>query len=184
MFKKQLSLTDLRPSLAESQPTQKLWVQGYRDHGRVQHLIGMGLARGAAIEVLQNVAGNFVVRFGDTRLAINADLAQNILVTDQPLSALKPILGESQTMEQPPSSTLRDLNLHQTGQVAGFAPTDDPTLRAYKKKLLAMGLTPGAEFTVTHIAPLGDPVEIQVRGFKLSLRKAEAASLLVKEIRG
>lgn len=113
MFKKRPSPTDSRPSLADSQPTQKLWVQGYRDHGRVQHLIGMGLAPGAEIEVLQNVAGNFVVRFGDTRLAINADLAQNILVIDQPVPALNPTLGEPQIMEQPPAPTLRDLSLHQ-----------------------------------------------------------------------
>ena len=45
-----------------------------------------------------------------------------------------------------------------------------------------MGLTPGTEFTVTRVAPLGDPVEILVRGFKLSLRKDEAAALVVEEL--
>jgi ferrous iron transport protein A len=46
-----------------------------------------------------------------------------------------------------------------------------------------MGLTPGTEFTVTRHAPLGDPVEIQVRGFNLSLRKAEADALRVEEVK-
>lgn len=44
----------------------------------------------------------------------------------------------------------------------------------YRHKLIAMGLLPGTEFTVSRIAPLGDPVEISVRGFSLSLRKQEA----------
>jgi ferrous iron transport protein A len=45
-----------------------------------------------------------------------------------------------------------------------------------------MGLTPGTEFTVIRVAPLGDPVEIQVRGFHLSLRQQEADALIVEEI--
>jgi ferrous iron transport protein A len=47
-----------------------------------------------------------------------------------------------------------------------------------------MGLTPGTHFTVTRQAPLGDPVEIEVRGFKLSLRKGEAAALQVAAMVG
>ena len=43
-----------------------------------------------------------------------------------------------------------------------------------------MGLTPGTEFEVTRTAPLGDPVEIRVRGFDLSLRKDEAAILKIE----
>jgi ferrous iron transport protein A len=42
-----------------------------------------------------------------------------------------------------------------------------------------MGLTPGTAFTITRVAPLGDLVEIAVRGFKLSLRKDEAEALRV-----
>ncbi len=46
---------------------------------------------------------------------------------------------------------------------------------AYRAKLLALGLTRGAVVQLVNQAPLGDPVEIEVRGFHLSLRKAEAA---------
>lgn len=52
----------------------------------------------------------------------------------------------------------------------------------YRQKLLAMGLTVGCEFTLRRFAPLGDPVEIEVRGYKLSLRKQEAAVLLVEGV--
>ena len=52
--------------------------------------------------------------------------------------------------------------------------------KAYRAKLLAMGLTKGVELELTRVAPLGDPLEIYVRGFSLSLRKAEAAAILVE----
>ena len=44
-----------------------------------------------------------------------------------------------------------------------------------------MGLTKGTEFTVKRVAPMGDPVEINLRGFALSLRKDEADSVLVEK---
>ena len=43
-----------------------------------------------------------------------------------------------------------------------------------------MGLTKATQFTIVRRAPLGDPIEIRVRGFSLSLRKAEADALLVQ----
>jgi ferrous iron transport protein A len=51
---------------------------------------------------------------------------------------------------------------------------------AYRKKLLAMGITIGAVFSVTRIAPLGDPIEIKVRDASLVLRKNEAKILKLK----
>lgn len=52
--------------------------------------------------------------------------------------------------------------------------------KQYRAKLLAMGLTKGIELELTRVAPLGDPLEITLRGFSLSLRKAEAAAVLVE----
>lgn len=71
---------------------------------------------------------------------------------------------------------LRDLATGDSGRVTGFGQGS----RAYRRKLLAMGLTPGTTFTVTRFAPMGDPVQIRVRGFALSLRKDEAAALQVE----
>ena len=72
---------------------------------------------------------------------------------------------------------LKDLAVGDCGRIAGFGEGG----RAYRKKLLSMGLTPGVVFYVTRYAPMGDPVEIRVRGFNLSLRKDEAETLLVEE---
>lgn len=50
----------------------------------------------------------------------------------------------------------------------------------FRARLLAMGLTKETGFTVTRLAPLGDPVEIEVRGFALTLRQEEAAAIMVE----
>ena len=50
------------------------------------------------------------------------------------------------------------------------------------RRLLDMGITGGAEVKVRNIAPLGDPIEITVRGYSLSLRKEEAKNIMVEEI--
>jgi len=54
--------------------------------------------------------------------------------------------------------------------------------KAYRQRLIAMGLIPGITFTVRRMAPLGDPIEINVRGFALSLRKKEADMLQIEII--
>lgn len=50
---------------------------------------------------------------------------------------------------------------------------------ALRQRILDMGLTKGTEVTVRKVAPLGDPIEVTVRGYELSLRKAEASCILM-----
>ncbi len=71
--------------------------------------------------------------------------------------------------------TLADISVGEKGIVLGFA----GGANAYRQKLLAMGLIKGTEFQVARRAPMGDPVEIRVRDFNLSLRREEARALLV-----
>ena len=51
---------------------------------------------------------------------------------------------------------------------------------AVKRRIMDMGITKGVEVYVRKVAPLGDPVEITVRGYELSLRKADAEMIEVK----
>lgn len=74
---------------------------------------------------------------------------------------------------------LRDLSVGDRAAVTGYAKASG---QAYRQKLLSMGLTPGAEIRVTRVAPLGDPVEIRVRGYALSLRRDEADALEIRRI--
>lgn len=50
---------------------------------------------------------------------------------------------------------------------------------AVRRRIMDMGITKGAEIYVRKVAPLGDPVEVTVRGYELSLRKADAEMILV-----
>ena len=51
---------------------------------------------------------------------------------------------------------------------------------AVKRRIMDMGITKGVEISVRKVAPLGDPIEITVRGYELSLRKADAESIEVE----
>lgn len=75
-------------------------------------------------------------------------------------------------------TTLGELQIGDCAKVAGFSKGDS----GYRRKLLSMGLTPGAQITILRVAPLGDPVEIHVRGSNLSLRKEEAAAVNVEKL--
>lgn len=72
------------------------------------------------------------------------------------------------------AKTLKGTRAGEKARVA--AVTGEGPLR---QRILDMGLTKGAEVTVRKVAPLGDPLEITVRGYELSLRKAEAACILL-----
>ncbi|MCD8078528.1 MAG: ferrous iron transport protein A [Lachnospiraceae bacterium] len=71
--------------------------------------------------------------------------------------------------------TLREVECGQTVTVAkltGAGPV--------KRRIMDMGITRGVEIFVRKVAPLGDPVEVTVRGYELSLRKADAEMILVE----
>ncbi|MCI8837429.1 MAG: ferrous iron transport protein A [Hungatella sp.] len=68
--------------------------------------------------------------------------------------------------------TLRDLKPGQQGKVVSVG-----TAGAMKRRLMDMGVTPGVTVRVVKTAPLGDPVEVTVRGYELSLRKDEAGQV-------
>jgi ferrous iron transport protein A len=50
-----------------------------------------------------------------------------------------------------------------------------------RRRIMDMGITKGVEITVRKVAPLGDPIEISLRGYELSIRKQEAATVLIEE---
>jgi|TARA_B110000116_G_scaffold250558_1_gene245006 ferrous iron transport protein A len=70
--------------------------------------------------------------------------------------------------------TLADLNVTDQATVAEVDGQDEIALR-----LLEMGLTPGTQVTLIGTAPLGDPLEFEIRGYRLSLRKTEATRVTI-----
>jgi ferrous iron transport protein A len=76
--------------------------------------------------------------------------------------------------------TLKELKPGDRARVIALARGE----KGYRARLLSMGLNRGTEFTVTRLAPLGDPVEIEVKGYNLSLRKEEAGVIQVEKTGG
>lgn len=74
--------------------------------------------------------------------------------------------------------TLAELKAGDNAEIAGYRLGD----AAYRAKLLALGLTGGVRIRIVNVAPLGDPIEIVVRGYNLSLRRAEADVVKVKTL--
>jgi len=70
---------------------------------------------------------------------------------------------------------LSELTPGQTGTVLSIGDTG-----ALRQRLIAMGLTPGAVVRLVKFAPLGDPMEIRIRNFELSIRRRDAAQILVQ----
>lgn len=71
--------------------------------------------------------------------------------------------------------TLRDVAVGQTATVVKIHGEG-----ALKRRIMDMGITKGTEIYVRKVAPLGDPVEVTVRGYELSLRKADAELIEVQ----
>ena len=72
----------------------------------------------------------------------------------------------------------KDLTVGSSARVLSFNDLN----KVYRNRLMSLGLTPGTEFKVQHVAPLGDPVDIRVRGFHLSLRWEEAGNIEVEAL--
>jgi ferrous iron transport protein A len=75
------------------------------------------------------------------------------------------------------SQTLSSLKPGGKARIAGYM---KDCKSSYKMKLLALGLTRGTKVLKIQIAPLGDPMEIELRGYRLSLRKDEADTVLIE----
>lgn len=71
--------------------------------------------------------------------------------------------------------TLRDAKIGETVVVAKLHGEG-----AIKRRIMDMGITKGVEVYIRKVAPLGDPIEITVRGYELSIRKADAEMIEVK----
>ena len=82
-------------------------------------------------------------------------------------------------MDSNKNYTLKDLEIGKSAVVKAILCEG-----ALKRRLIDMGITPGVEIFVRKVAPLGDPIEINLRGYELSLRKADAQNILIFKDKG
>lgn len=71
--------------------------------------------------------------------------------------------------------TLKNVDCGQTVKVSRLGGEG-----AVRRRIMDMGITKGTEIYVRKVAPLGDPIEVTVRGYELSLRKGEAENIVVE----
>ncbi len=131
-----------------------------------KRLSDLGLHPGSRVEVLQHNGENGLLLAvnDDTRLVLDRATAERVTV-----SAHEPA---------GPSTTISALQPGDQARIVGLGKSRPE----YRQKLMSMGLTPGATFQITRVAPLGDPVEIKVRGFSMSLRRDEADMIAVEKL--
>nr|WP_144051433.1 FeoA family protein [Geminocystis herdmanii] len=159
-------------ALSQAKTGATVWVVGFTEKGGTNKFLGMGLIRGTKLQIVNaQPSGSVMIAIQDQRMGIGAGMANKILVSDTQL-----IHQEENLMTNTTRVYLREMVSGTVGRVLGY----EKAMRGYKGKLLSMGLTPRTEFTVIRVAPLGDPIEIKVRDFHLSLRKQEADTLIVE----
>jgi len=73
--------------------------------------------------------------------------------------------------------TLRDVKPRESARIVKVGGAG-----SIRRRLMDMGLVAGSEITVQRVAPLGDPIEIRLKGYNLTLRKEEASSILVEPV--
>ncbi len=73
---------------------------------------------------------------------------------------------------------LKEMKSGDKGKIIGYDTKD----RQYRQKLLRMGLVKNEEIEIIRKAPMGDPIEIKIKGYNLTLRKNEADALMMEKI--
>lgn len=153
------------------------------DAGRV-FLDERGVRPGASLMVLATADDSLLVQVGEAHVSLARTLAETVLVEKAPPQAvaLAPVRSDLEEKREdagpqdvPARVSLHELKVGQRGivvRVGGQGPV--------RRRMMDMGLVSGAEVKVVRVAPLGDPVEFEVKGYSLSLRKSEAQNIIVE----
>lgn len=164
--------------LAKATRGDRLWIVDLQEEKNNPYLHSLGLIPGNAIEILSRTPrGSVLICSQHKRIGLGAELANLIMVTNMSIF-LEPRAIESATV--PTVTHLRELPVGTKACVVGY----DKIFSGYTGKLLAMGLSPGTEFTLIRHASPRTPLQIQVRDCLMSLGKPESEALCVEELEG
>jgi DtxR family Mn-dependent transcriptional regulator len=146
-----------------------------------------GLHQGQEIKLAGKSEEMVLVQIGNAHLSINPAIAQVIqVIKSKPDNEGQPIeqevnhqkenkVTEQQEITAVSQISLDKLNVGQRGtvvSVSGKGPV--------KQRLMDMGLVPGSQVEVVRVAPLGDPMELKLKSYNLSVRRNEAKSIIVE----
>ncbi len=139
------------------------------EDGVCERLREMGFCESAVVEKIAD-SGALICRVCDARVILSKGIAQNIIVKSICSCAGHGIFENKITV----------LSRMKVGQ-CGFIENDDSYSDA-DERLEEMGVTTGELIEVVRYAPLGDPIEIKIRGYLLSMRKQEADKIKIRLI--
>jgi Fe2+ transport system protein FeoA/Mn-dependent DtxR family transcriptional regulator len=153
-----------RPLLEEGTPGSRLRVVCLDDEpaALLAQLVALGLKPGVDVEVLEREPDLLRVRLDGDVVPLAAAAARHVSVVPAPALAVP--LGEL-----PVGSRARAVEIGGSGK--------------HQRRMLDMGFVPGAAVTVIRRAPLGDPIEYRVKGTAVALRREDADTVLVEELR-
>ncbi len=144
-----------------------------RDEVR-QHLAELGFVVGAEIKVVSDLGGNLILNVKESRVALDKTMAMRIYgLTGR--RAFSPKLCSIFQEEEAFMKTLKDIKVGEHAVIEKLHGEG-----ALKRRIMDMGLTKGTEVYVRKVAPLGDPMELTVRGYELSVRRADAELIEVR----
>lgn len=129
----------------------------------VRHLSNLGLKVGASLKVVSKTPTSTIVMLKSSRLAFDQSILNHIDVTEEE--------GELETLP------LSELKVGEFAYVDGIY-----VINEAKRRLMDMGLTRHTKVYLRKVAPLGDPIEISLRGYELTLRKSEAQMISVVKV--
>jgi len=151
------------PTLAEAKGGQIYYIAAVKDGPRAQKLRELGFLIDQEVTLATRTETGAIVKLKDLRLALTDDFLSAVEIKNERDEEI--VVG------------LSALTAGETGVVRFI-----DALPATKSRLMDMGLTRGVKIFVRKLAPLGDPMELHVRGYALSLRKADAETIkVVKE---
>lgn len=151
-------------TLADVSLNQVVQVDEMKLENDLKHrLQDLGMIVGSKVAVVNQSGDNGIILLHNTRLALSQSLLKQILVKDL-------------TEDQETWVSLNQLSAGEQGVVVNVHGTG-----AVKRRLMDMGLTKGTQVKVVKLAPLGDPIELRVRGYELSLRKNESEMVVVSK---
>jgi Fur family ferric uptake transcriptional regulator len=160
--------------LAQASPGERLRVEGFAGGaGMAGRLSSMGLSVGSPMEVMGNQGfGPVLVAVRGTRLALGREMAQRIMVS--PMTD-----GDLQEGCVSAPASEKNLSQLQESQQAVIKRIDGGG--HFRHRLMEMGFTPGTQVYVEKYAPLKDPIEFVIKGYHVSLRRDEAARVIIED---
>lgn len=128
-----------------------------------KRLTDLGLMPGSEVAVVNHSGNNSIILLHNSRVALDRSILEKIAIRD---------------ISEDPSRwvSLDQMKPGDIGQIVSIHGTG-----AVRRRLMDMGLTKRTTVEVVKLAPLGDPIEITIRGYQLSLRKSEAELVVVQK---